>query len=147
MRLSEYLCPACTLADLTAENKEQALWALARAANAAGLDSAVVHAVLVERERLGSTAVGNGIAIPHGKMPGLEKMVLAFARSASGVDFGAPDGRACRLFFTVLAPAGAAGQHLGLLGSIARLAKDASFTNRLLQTESVEGLTDFLSNT
>ena len=146
MHLSDHLCPACTIADLRGANKEQVLRELAESAARAGLDTDAVLAVLLERERLGTTAVGNGYAIPHGKMRGLDTMVLTFARSMAGVDFAAPDNIPCRFFFTVLAPEGAAGQHLRLLGSIARLAKDASFTSGLMQANSADDLRLFLAN-
>lgn len=144
MRLSDYLCPACTIADMAAKTKEEALLELAGSATRAHLDKDSILAVLLERERLGSTAVGNGIAIPHGKMSGQDTMTLAFARSLSGVAFDAPDGLPCRLFFMVLAPEGAAGQHLGLLGSIARLTKDSTVTARLLQANTAVDLNEFL---
>ena len=133
------------MAELAARNKDQVLRELASLAKTRGLDEAMVYAVLLDREKLGSTAVGEGIAIPHGKMPGLDSMLLAFARSSAGVDFNAPDGKNCRLFFMVLAPDGAAGQHLGMLGAIARLAKDPTFTSRLLQAQNAAELVDFLS--
>ena len=146
MRLSDYLCHDCIIADLRACDKTQVLLELAKTVSAStGLDVETVHAVLLDREKLGSTAVGDGYAIPHGKMPGLEKMLLVFARSVHGVDFAAPDDLPCRLFFMVLAPEGAAGQHLGLLGAIARLAKDASFTTGLLQARGVSELAGFLA--
>ena len=144
MHLSDFLCSASILADMTARTKDDAIIELAGAAVAAGLDKDKVHNVLLDRESLGSTAVGNGYAIPHGKMPGLESIILIFARSVAGIDFNAPDSKACHFFFVVLAPEGAAGQHLGLLGSIARLAKDATFKNRLLQAKNTEELTAFL---
>lgn len=144
MHLSEYLYPAATVADLKGAAKEDVLRELAQAAAQAGLDEDAVFAALLEREQLGSTAVGSGYAIPHGKLPGLEKIVLVFARSVAGVDFSAPDGLSCHLFFVVLAPEGAAGHHLGLLGSIARLTKDAGFTGRLMRAKSAEELQAFL---
>lgn len=145
MRLSDYLCSECTIANLAARNKAQALAELAGAIAAAGLDRNTVEAVLLERERMGSTAVGAGYAIPHGKVPALEKMLLVFARSVAGIDFSAPDGRKCHYFFVVLAPEGAAGQHLGLLGAIARLARDAAFTSRLRQAQNAAELAVFLT--
>ena len=145
MHISDFLCPACIIADLAGSTKDQVLLELAGAAAHADLDREAVHAVLLERERLGTTAVGNGYAIPHGKLRNLDKMVLTFARSVGGVDFAAPDNIPCRFFFTVLAPEGAAGQHLGLLGSIARLAKDATFTNRLAQAKNAGELQHFLT--
>lgn len=145
MRLSDHLRRGCIIAELAATDKQAVLAELAAKAAEAGLDRQAVENVLLDRERLGSTAVGEGIAIPHGKLPGLPDMVLVFARSSRGVAFGAPDNKPCRLFFMVLAPEGAAGQHLGMLGAIARLAKDSTFTTRLLQAKTMEELADFLS--
>ena len=145
MHLSDYLCGECTVANLTARDKAQALAELAGAAAAAGLDRKTVESVLLDRERMGSTAVGAGYAIPHGKIPGLERMLLIFARSVDGVDFAAPDGKKCHFFFMVLAPDGAAGQHLGLLGTIARLARDTAFTSRLRQAKNAAELAAFLA--
>lgn len=145
MRLSEFLCPAGTLADMTARTKDGVILELAGAAAAAGVNTEAALHVLLDRERLGSTAVGNGYAIPHGKMPGLETMVLLFARSVDGIDFDAPDKKTCHLFFTVLAPEGAAGLHLGLLGTIARFAKDPSFKTRLMQAKNAGEINAFLT--
>ncbi|MDL2209520.1 PTS sugar transporter subunit IIA [Desulfovibrio sp. OttesenSCG-928-O18] len=145
MQLSDYLYGECTVANLAARNKAAALAELAGAAAATGLDRETVEAVLLEREQMGSTAVGSGYAIPHGKIPGLEKMRLIFARSIEGIDFAAPDGKMCHFFFVVLAPEGAAGQHLGLLGAIARLARDATFTSRLRQAKTADELAAFLA--
>ncbi len=129
---------------MTARTKDEAILELAGAATIAGLNKDRVYNVLLERERLGSTAVGNGYAIPHGKMPCLKSLVLIFARSVGGIDFNAPDEKMCHLFFMVLAPEDVAGQHLGLLGSIARLAKDATFKSRLMQAKNAEELKAFL---
>lgn len=145
MRLSEYVRRDRVIAELAATDKPRALTELAAMAAGSSLDAGAVNAVLLDRERLGTTAVGGGIAIPHGKMPGLTDMVLVFARSGKGIDFGAPDGKPCHLFFTVLAPEGAAGKHLGLLGAIARLSKDSDFTARLMQAQTADELADFLS--
>lgn len=145
MRLSEHLCRDCVVAELAARNKEQVLRELAAKAATVGLDENAVLGVLLDRERLGSTAVGEGIAIPHGKLSGLNKMALFFARSSIGVDFDAPDKKPCRLFFMVLAPEEAAGQHLGMLGAIVRLGKDGDFAYRLLQAKDNAELISFLS--
>ena len=146
MRIATFLCSACTLVDMAATDKDQVLHTLAEAAQQAHLDKNAVYAALLARERLGTTAVGSGYAIPHGKISGLEKMVLTFARSVHGVEFSAPDGAPCHFFFTVIAPEGNAVQHLGLLGGIARLAKDAAFTNRLMQSKTLEEIQDFLTS-
>ena len=145
MYLSEYLCHDCVIAELTARNKDQVLRELASVAKRRGLNEDLVYAVLLEREKLGTTAVGGGIAIPHGKMAGIDSMLLFFARSTQGVDFDAADKRPCHFFFAVLAPEGAAGQHLGMLGAIARRVRDAAFITRLTQAQNAEELADFLS--
>lgn len=147
MRVSDFLCRDATIADMKAQDKDTALVELADAAARAGLDKDAALSVLLEREALGSTAVGDGYAIPHGKMKGLPSMVIIFARSRAGIDFSAPDGRKCHFFFMVLAPESATGKHLGLLGSIARLAKDPTFTTRLMQAKDAAEIASFLSGT
>lgn len=88
--------------------------------------------VLWERERLGSTAIGDGIAIPHGKLPGLKGVLGAFGRHLQGVDFESLDGNSTKLFFLLVAPEDSVGQHLKALARVSRLLKDAGFRERLL---------------
>ncbi len=88
--------------------------------------------VLWEREQLGSTAIGDGIAIPHGKLPGLKDVVGAFGRHPAGVDFESLDGTPTRLFFMLVAPEDSVGQHLKALARVSRLLKDGAFRDRLL---------------
>ncbi len=88
--------------------------------------------VLWERERLGSTAIGDGIAIPHGKLPGLKGVIGAFGRHPAGVDFDSLDGSPTHLFFLLVAPEDSVGQHLKALARVSRLLKDQSFRSRLL---------------
>lgn len=96
----------------------------------------LLHDQLVEtlcaREKMGSTAVGDGVAIPHGKVPGLEHVLLAVGRSLEGIDFGAPDKQLCHIFFLILAPEQGAGAHLKLLAQIARRAKDSVFRSEVM---------------
>src|SRR5262245_11517402 len=89
------------------------------------IEGAIAFRVLSDREKLGSTGVGHGFAIPHGKLPNLSGLVACFARSSRGVDFGSLDGQPAHLFLTLLAPEGAAGQHLKALARASRLFKDA----------------------
>jgi PTS system nitrogen regulatory IIA component len=89
--------------------------------------------VLWERERLGSTAIGDGIAIPHGKMPGLKSVIGAFGRHVAGVDFDSLDGSPTHLFFLLVAPEDSVGQHLKALARVSRLLKDRAFRDRLVQ--------------
>jgi PTS system nitrogen regulatory IIA component len=88
--------------------------------------------VLWERERLGSTAIGDGIAIPHGKLAGLKNVRSAFGRHVSGVDFESLDGKPTRLFFVLVAPEDSVGQHLKALARVSRLLKDPGFRERLV---------------
>jgi PTS system nitrogen regulatory IIA component len=97
-----------------------------------GLDPARLVDVLWEREKLGSTAIGDGIAIPHGKMPGLTGVIGAFGRHAAGVDFDSLDGSPTHLFFLLVAPEDSVGQHLKALARVSRLLKDRAFRERLL---------------
>jgi PTS system nitrogen regulatory IIA component len=87
--------------------------------------------VLAEREGLGSTGIGDGVAIPHGKVPGLREIVVAFGRSRSGVDFQSLDGKPVTLFFLLLAPDGKPGDHLKVLARISRILKNPVLRERL----------------
>lgn len=88
--------------------------------------------VLWERERLGSTAIGDGIAIPHGKLRGVKSVVAAFGRHPQGVDFDSLDGGPTRLFFLLVAPEESVGLHLKAIARVSRLLKDPAFRERLL---------------
>jgi PTS system nitrogen regulatory IIA component len=96
--------------------------------------------VLLERERLGSTGIGDGIAIPHGKIKDLDELILSFGRSTQGIEFDSMDGRPTHLFFLLIAPENSAGIHLRALAKISRLLKSAHFRQRLLEAGTVEEL-------
>ncbi len=98
----------------------------------AGLEHRYLVRVLMERERLGSTGIGGGIGIPHGKMKGLERMLVGFGRSREGVDFDAIDGRPAHLFFVLITPEDSIDVHLRLLAQISRMLKNDRFKERLL---------------
>ncbi len=95
---------------------------------------------LEERERLNSTALGDGVAIPHGKLPGVRKVIAAFGRSRQGIDFQSLDGKPTHLFFLLVAPEDSAGQHLKALARISRLLKDDKFRQRLLAAADAKEL-------
>ena len=97
-----------------------------------GFDKVRAIEVLMAREEQGSTGVGNGFAIPHGKLPELTQVIACLACSVRGVDFNSLDGRPARLFFAVLAPEGAAGLHLKALARASRLFKEADFRAQLV---------------
>lgn len=98
--------------------------------------------VLRERERLNSTAIGDGIAIPHGRLPGTRSVVAGFARSSGGVDFDSVDRQPTHLFFVLIAPDDAAAMHLKALARISRLLKDKAFRAQLLVLQTPQELYD-----
>ncbi len=96
--------------------------------------------VLLEREKLGSTGIGEGIAIPHGKLAGLDDIIVSFGRSKDGIDFDSMDGRPVHIFFLLMAPENSAGQHLKALAKISRMLKDSSFRTELMLAKSEDDL-------
>jgi len=96
--------------------------------------------VLLEREKLGSTGIGDGIAIPHGKLAGLDDIIVSFGRSKDGIDFDSMDGRPVHIFFLLMAPENSAGHHLKALAKISRMLKDNSFRTELMLAKSADDL-------
>lgn len=120
-------------------NKRELLEILAeRAAEQVGLDTAVVLDALLKREELGSTALGNGIAIPHGKLSGLKGVVAAFARLEEPVEFDSLDDQPVDLVMMLLAPVGAGADHLKALARVARLLRTDSLVNDLRHSATAE---------
>lgn len=126
---------ALVAADLTGATKTDVVRELAAhlASQCQEIDAERLVNVLWERERLGSTAIGDGIAIPHGKLAGLKGVLGAFGRHRAGVDFDSLDGNPTKLFFVLVAPEDSVGQHLKALARVSRLLKDAAFRERLIQ--------------
>lgn len=104
------------------------------------LDRQKVLAVLRDRERISTTAIGEGVAIPHGKLTGVDRVMGVFARSPEGVDFASLDGEPTHLFFALIAPENAAADHLKALARISRLLKDDVFRRRLHEAQTQEQL-------
>src|SRR2546427_312959 len=104
------------------------------------VDRAKLVQALEDREKLNSTALGEGVAIPHGKLPGLRRVIAAFGRSPGGVDFSSLDGKPTHLFFLLVAPEDSAGAHLKALARISRLLKDESFRQRLMRATTAADL-------
>jgi PTS system nitrogen regulatory IIA component len=100
------------------------------------LDARRVLKVLSEREKISTTAIGEGVAIPHGKLPNVDRVLGVFARSPEGIDFASLDGQPTHLFFTLIAPEDAAADHLKALARISRLLKDSNFRSRLMQGQT-----------
>ena len=140
MRIAEFLSPEAVVASLSARNKPDVLRelsaALARAHPA--LQEERLVGVLREREKLGSTGIGEGVAIPHGKLNGLSQLCASFGVSRKGVDFEAIDGKPTHLFFALVAPENSAGIHLKALARISRLFKNPRFRESILKAATPE---------
>jgi PTS system nitrogen regulatory IIA component len=140
MKITEILTADMVVPEMEGTTKPEVLRELARplAAKYRELDLAMIAAVLTERERLGSTAIGDGIAIPHGKLPGVKQILGAFGRHPHGVDFDSLDGRPTHLFFVLIAPENSTSLHLKALARVSRLFKDGSFRERLMTAPAAE---------
>jgi PTS system nitrogen regulatory IIA component len=141
MQLTLILDRDGVFARFPAANKKALLKDLAaRAAQLCGLDASVVFETLLQRERLGSTGLGAGIAIPHGKFADLKKVVGLFAQLEKPIDFDAMDDQPVDLVFVLLAPEGAGADHLKALAKVSRLLRDASVLEKLRGTDESAGL-------
>jgi PTS system nitrogen regulatory IIA component len=142
MKIAEMLRKEFVLEELKARNKRDTLVELAGvfAKGKCKIDPEAMLHVLIEREKLGSTGIGDGIAIPHGKLAGLDEMVIAFGRSREGIDFEAMDGKPAHLFFLLMAPVNSSGQHLKALAKISRMMKDGVFRRNLLEAKMHDDL-------
>jgi PTS system nitrogen regulatory IIA component len=141
MEIADILQPRAIVPHLRAANKKQALQEIAkRAAEITGESERAVLDVLIERERLGTTGVGAGIAIPHGKLPGLKRLYGVFARLETPVDFESIDEQPVDLMFLLLAPSGAGADHLKALARVSRLLRDRAICEKLRGSDSAEAL-------
>jgi nitrogen PTS system EIIA component len=137
MRIAEFLREDLVLSDLAASDKAGVLGEMCRALAAAypTLSAQQLTDTLLDRERLGSTGVGEGVAIPHGKLPAFPGLIAAFGRKKTGVDFAAIDNKPTYLFFVLFAPENSAGVHLKALARISRLFKQPQFRTSILAAD------------
>jgi nitrogen PTS system EIIA component len=141
MPLIDLIAPNAIIPALKVNNKKQALQELAaKAAALTEQNERAIFEILMQREKLGSTGVGNGIAIPHGKLPKLGKLFGLFARLDRPVDFEALDGQPVDLVFLLLAPETAGADHLKALARVARLLRDADVARKLRDSRDAEAL-------
>jgi nitrogen PTS system EIIA component len=141
MLLTDLVAPNAVMPALKVNSKKQALQELAaKAAQLTGQSERAVLEVLMQREKLGSTGVGNGIAIPHGKLANLAKLFGLFARLDRPVDFEALDGQAVDLVFLLLAPETAGADHLKALARVARLLRDPDVARKLRDSRDAEAI-------
>lgn len=148
MNISELLKPTAVIASLKAQGKKHLLQELsARAAHVARLPERKIFETLMERERLGTTGVGQGIAIPHGRLADIGEIVGVFARLEMPIDYDAVDNQPVDLVFMLLAPEGAGADHLKALARVSRLLRNQSATEKLRAAKSAEALYAILTDT
>jgi nitrogen PTS system EIIA component len=141
MEISDLIEPRAVVPNLRAANKKQLLQEIARrAAEITGEPERAIFDVLLERERLGTTGVGAGIAIPHGKLPGLKRLYGLFVRLETPIDFESIDEQPVDLVFLLLAPGGAGADHLKALARVSRLLRDRTVCEKLRGSDNAEAL-------
>jgi PTS system nitrogen regulatory IIA component len=141
MLLTDLVAPDAVIPALKVNSKKQILQELAaKAAELSGQNERVILETLLRREKLGSTGVGHGVAIPHGKLARLEHLFGLFARLERAVDFEALDGQPVDLVFLLLAPEGAGADHLKALARVARLLRDPEVARKLRESRDAEAL-------
>ena len=142
MKITDILVEDAVILDAESDTKSALLEEMAGALAAAvpGLEVDRLLKVLSEREALQSTGIGEGVAIPHGKVVGLDGLVASFARSRKGIDFDAIDQQPTHLFFLLVVPEHSAGQHLKALARISRFLRDDEFRQGLMEAEDLESI-------
>ncbi len=140
MKIKQILSKQCITALLKSTTKEGVIEELTSllAQSFPTLSQEETARILMERETLGSTGIGNGIAIPHGKLAHLDQIVAGFGRSLEGIPFDSQDGKPAHLFFVLLAPENAASLHLKALARLSRLLKDLHFRNKLMEAKDAD---------
>ncbi|GKX33010.1 MAG: PTS IIA-like nitrogen-regulatory protein PtsN [Rhizobiaceae bacterium MnEN-MB40S] len=147
MSLADLIVQEAVIPALKVNSKKQLLQELAaKAAEVTGLSEREIFDVILQRERLGSTGVGNGVAIPHGKLTSINKIIGVFARLNAPVEFEALDDQPVDLVFLLLAPEGAGADHLKALSRIARLLRDGETVAKLRATDSATAIYTFLTD-
>jgi PTS system nitrogen regulatory IIA component len=148
MPLTDIVAPNAVIPALKVNGKKQAIQELAaRAAELSGLSERVIFETLLQREKLGSTGIGHGIAIPHGKLAKLERLFGLFARLDRAIDFESLDGQPVDLVFLLLAPEGAGADHLKALAQVARSLRDPEIANKLRESRDAEAIYAVLTMT
>jgi PTS system nitrogen regulatory IIA component len=141
MKISDVLHKGSILPNIASVDKKGVLEELSQpVAHLAGIPADELVRVLLERERLGSTGIGGGIGIPHGKLKKIDKLVLGFGLSRRGVDFDSIDGKPTHIFFLLVTPENSTGLHLKLLARISRILKNEPFKAKLMVAENVDDI-------
>ena len=142
MKIMDILVKDAVVLSLKAKDKNGILEEMSRSLAAAepSVPADELLSVLIDREELQSTGIGEGVAIPHGKMAGLDRLMATFARSDDGVDFASIDGQPTQLYFMLVVPEHSGGQHLKALARISRFFRDPSFRGKLMDANSTEAI-------
>ncbi|MBE9504361.1 MAG: PTS sugar transporter subunit IIA [Proteobacteria bacterium] len=140
MKILDILDEESIITELKSKSKKEAIeeMAVVAAKNDDSVNIETLVEVLIEREKLGSTGIGDGVAIPHGKLSSIENVMAVFARSEEGIDFDSMDGKNAHLFFLLIAPEDSAGSHLKALARVSRLMNDPKFRLSLMEAKSRE---------
>lgn len=148
MNICELLNENLILPELAGTTKQHVIEEVVRhlAAVQPNVNAGDLLKALLEREKLGSTGIGNGIAIPHGKLSGISDIILVCARSRAGVPFEAIDGKPIHLFFLLVAPANSTGGHLKALARLSRLLKNDEFRHALLTAPTAQDMLNIIHN-
>jgi PTS system nitrogen regulatory IIA component len=147
MKIVELIRREMILPSLASTSKNKVIEELAGhlAKHSPGLEQAELSRILIEREGLASTAIGEGVAIPHGKSSVVGEIVACLGRARRGIDFGSMDGRPTYLFFVLIAPNSSTGAHLKALARISRVFKDAEFRQRLLDAADADSMFEIIA--
>ncbi len=148
MKLTDLLKEENIIADITSRDKSGVLHELVKgfAEQTEDLGEEEFFEVLSEREKLGSTGIGNGVAIPHGKLKHLSRHLISFGRSRDGIEFDSIDGKPASLFFVLVAPENSSGEHLKILAKISKMLKNKDFRSRLIKAEDREEIHRVISD-
>jgi len=140
MKIMDILVKDAVILDLASTTKGEVLAAMARALAKAepSVEADRLLEVLIQREEIQTTGIGEGVAIPHGKLPGLDRLMASFARSVPGVDFESLDGQSTQLFFLLVVPEHSAGKHLKALARISRFFRDGDFRKKMTEAERLD---------
>jgi len=147
MKIVDILDKDCIVPELQSRNKRDVIYELVNtvAKKDGRIDPDLLMDILLEREKLGSTGIGDGVAIPHGKISQINDLKVSFGRSREGIDFEALDGKPSHLFFLLVAPESSAGAHLKALARISRLLKDSSFRESLLTAKTRDQIFEIIA--
>ena len=147
MKITELMNKDLIIPMLVAKTKKEALKELVDCVvkKESKVDSTELLRVLLEREELGSTGIGDGIAIPHGKIKKIENLIVSFGRSPDGVDFQSMDGKPTHIIFLLIAPENSAGIHLKALARISRLLKDSAFRRNIMGANTSQEIYDIIA--